>query len=171
MSPHYANPRTFANPAPGQLAPCPAGRSRAGARQCSGGWPAGGPLVFISVPLCPLYLRLSRRPGGPLCLSLPTPAAPPLQCSAGHGLLLFRRRRRTRGARVRADSDPRRRRLIRAPLGTDARAPRASRCAPARFRPSRGGPGHDGPGPSRGWAPTAGGGGHRRHGGGARARL
>ena len=32
-----------------------------------------GPLAFISVPLCPLYLRLSRRPGGPLCLSLPAP--------------------------------------------------------------------------------------------------
>lgn len=72
------------------------------------GLAGGGPLAFISVPLCPLYLRLSRRPGGPLCLSLPAPpAAPPLQCPAGRGLLLSRRRRTTRGGRVTADSDPR----------------------------------------------------------------
>lgn len=171
VSPRYANPGTFANLAREQLAPCLAGRPRAPARPCSRGWPVGGPLAFISVPLCPLYLRLSRRPGGPLSLSLPTPAPPALQCPAGRGLLLFRRRRRTGGALVTADSDPRGPRLIRAPSGTHAGAPRASRCASARFRSSRGSPGRDGPGPGGGRAPTAGGRGRRRHGAGARARL
>lgn len=163
MSPRYANPGTSANLAREQLAPCLAGRPRAPARPCSRGWPVGGPLAFISVPLCPLYLRLSRRPGGPLSLSLPTPTPPALQCPAGRGLLLFRRRRRTRGAFVTADSDPRGPRLI--------GAPRASRCASARFRSSRGSPGRDGPGPGGGRAPTAGGRGRRRHGARARARL
>lgn len=50
-------------PAPGQLAPCPAGRSRALARQCSRGRPAGGPVAFISVPICPLSQALQEARG------------------------------------------------------------------------------------------------------------
>lgn len=72
--------------------------------------------------------------------------------------------------RATADSDPRRR-LTRTPLGTDAGAPGASWCAPARFRPARGSPGQDGPGLGGGRAPAAGDRQPRRGGGGTRARL
>lgn len=68
-----ANPGTSAKSAPGQLAPGPAGRSRLRLRSApeAGRRVAGWPLSLP--PLCPFYLRLSRRPGGPLCLSLPPP--------------------------------------------------------------------------------------------------
>lgn len=45
--------------------PMPSRAFEALATQSSWGWPAGGSVAFISVLLCPFYLRLSRRPGGP----------------------------------------------------------------------------------------------------------
>lgn len=72
--------------------------------------------------------------------------------------------------RAPADSDPQRG-LTRAPLGTDAGAPGASFCAPARFRPARGSACQDGPGLGGGRAAAARGRQPQRGGSRTRARL
>lgn len=157
-----ANPGTFANPTPGLLAPCPAGRLRAPATRRSWGWPAGGP---GPLSLSPFVLFISGSSGGPgaraACRPLPRPHrhfnAPQvagccaLQGGGGPGALC-----------APADSD-RRARLT--------RAPSACLCAPARVRPSRGSADQDGPRLGGGRASAAGGRRLRRGGGGSRARL